>query len=90
MFEKTDKFCTTTIFIGLLNLVTFTADMGLLTTMIAYFMFKLRTTPRYKFLTFASQTIRHKHSLLSTGGVDWGIYGVANAFNISSGIDVNL
>ena len=33
--------------------------------------------------------ICHKDSLLSADGVDCGICGVANAFNISSGIDIN-
>ena len=58
VFEKMNnlhKFCTTTTFIGLLYLVTFTADMGLLTTI--HFIVKLETMPIYKFLTFLIQAI---------------------------------
>ena len=64
VFEKTDnshKVSTTTIFTGLLYLVSFKEDMGLLTTIIVYFMVELETIPRYDFLTFLSQTIyNHK------------------------------
>ena len=93
MFGKTDEFCTTTFFIGLLYLVTFTADMGLLTTMIAYFMVELRTILRYKFLRCMSDNLPLQINIRpcqqETNGEDCGIYAVANAFYVSSGTDAN-
>ena len=93
MFGKRDKFCTTTFFIGLLYLVTFTADMGLLTTMKAYFMIELRTILRYIFLRCMSDNLPLQINICSchqeTDGDDCGIYAVANAFYISSGTDAN-
>ena len=64
VFGKTGnlhKFSTITIFIRLLYLVTFTADVGLFTTLdyydYYYFMVELVAIPRYSFLTFFSRII---------------------------------
>ena len=93
MFEKTEKFhkfCTMTIFIRLLYLVTFTADMGLLTT-IDYYDHTRDHTEMQLFNPFKSDNLQLQITIRScqqqTNGADRRIYAVASAFFISSGID---
>ena len=96
VFEKTEnlhKFCTITIFIRLLYLVTFTADMELLTT-IDYYDHTRDHTEMQLFNLFKSDNLQLQITVRScqqqTNGTDRRIYAVANAFFISSGIDLSI
>ena len=94
MFEKTDnfhKFYTITVFIRPLYL-TFTGDMGLLTT-IDYYDHTRDHTEIQLFHLFKSDNLQLQITVRScqqqTNGTDRRIYAVANGSYISSGIDVS-